>query len=623
MIDIAESWALAFSPPDRRPIDEWASAKVELPPVLTKSGRFDVSGSRHFIAPLRALGHDKVRAVRILKPVRGGGTLLADLFIPYAIAVHRASVLFIMEDAAIADLHAERRTMPMLKSVPEIAAMLSANPHKTRKSNILFITGLPFSMQGPALGGLQAQGYQVVVIDEAWMLAPGVIGEARARLGDFEKTESSKLLEISQGGKEDSDWAREYAEGVEFIWRPRCVNPSCGERMPLEWTIRKSDNSIAGLVFDSIKNQDGSYNKAACAETARYACPHCGHEHPNSARTRSLWNESGEFVHVKTGEVFDPANPPTECSFRWHSLIDFPWGQLVKMWLAAQDAKRIGDFGPLVQFFQKRCALMRSEKSVHEASVPFARFKDAEPVRAEEGVGIPAMTVDLQREGLRWVEVRVWYASGMSRRLWFGNLYAEADIDAKRIEYGVAADCVIIDQGHDSKGTHGIYATCIRYGYICAKGVGGVEGFWHREENKSGPSSRVFMPWAPLTWGDPGIPMNIEGRTRAPLYRFASDVMSDRIEGLINAGLWQEPDGDTGSETETAYNLQMTAEIKTVEKDSKGRRRRVWKQIREDNHAWDLAKMQVLFAMHAGLLPAGEDDSANNNDETKDDNNGT
>ena len=605
MIDIAETWSLAFAPPDRRPIEEWAADNVELPPVLTKTGRFSAAGSRHFLGPLAALRHDKVRAVRILKPVRGGGTLIADLFIPWVIASQRASVLFIFEDQKIAEKHAERRTMPMLKSVPEIAAMLSADRHKSRKADILFSTGLPFSMQGPALGGLQAQGYQVVVMDELWMYAPGVVNEARGRLGDFEKTESSKLLEISQGGEEGSDWAREYAEGVEFVWRPRCAG--CGERMEIEWTIRGNGGALAGLAFDSIKYADGSYNKARCAETARYICPKCGHEHPNTERTRATWNESGAYVNAKTGEEFDPLNPPVECSFRWHALIDFPWGALVKMWLSAQDAKHVGDFRPLVQFFQKRCALMRSERSVHETTVPFARFRPADTASKPSGESSRVFTVDLQREGLRWAEVREWYATGTSRRLWFGNLYSEADIEAKRVEYSVATDCVVLDQGHESKGTHGVYATCIRYGYMAAKGVGGVEGFWHSEPSARGArNERVFMPWAPITWGDPGVPMNIEGRTRAPLFRFASDVMSDRIQGLIDAGLWQEPECDPNDELEKSYNLQMTAEIRTTERDKKGRTRRVWKQIRDDNHAWDLAKMQVLAAMHLGFMPAGE-----------------
>lgn len=620
MIDLSKTWSLAFSPPDRRPIEEWARDNVTLPPVLTKTGRFDASGSRHFLAPLAALRHDRVRAVRVLKPVRGGGTLLADLYIPWAIVNDNASVLFLLEDAAIAGKHAERRTMPMLKSVPAIAAMLSTDRHQTRKSDILFSTGLPFSMQGPALGGLQAQGYKVVVLDELWMYDPGVVAEAVARLGDFVKTASSKLLEISQGGEEDSDWAREYAEGVEFVWRPLCAG--CGLPMPLEWTIRRADNSVAGMVFDSIKYPDGSYNKARCAESARYICPSCGHEHANTEKTRAAWNASGDYYNTQTGERFDRANPPEECSFRWHSIIDFPWGALVKMWLSAQDAKRTGNFLPLVQFFQKRCALMRSEKSVHDQAIPFARFKTESPTKPNgDDEGALCMTVDLQGEGLRWVQIRRWYRNGLSRRVWFGNLYSAEDLEAKRIEYGANTDCVILDQGHDAKGAHGVYATCIQYGYLCAKGVGGVEGFWHSLERKGERSDRVFMPWSQLTWGSPGVPMCVDGRISAPLYRFASDVMADRVQGLIDSGLWQEPEEDQPSETEHAYNIQMTAEIPEIITDKKGRRRRQWRQIRPDNHAWDLAKMQVLFAMQAGFLPASDMDSHDdNNDETRDDN---
>src|SRR5690606_28806657 len=125
----AEVWRKAFSPPDRRSIIEWAAEKITLPPVLAKSGQVDVSDSRHFIAPLQAIGHDRVTATRILKPVRGGGTLISDVAIPSLIVRNNASVLSVFQDQKIAEDHAETRQMPILKSVPEIKPMLSEDRH--------------------------------------------------------------------------------------------------------------------------------------------------------------------------------------------------------------------------------------------------------------------------------------------------------------------------------------------------------------------------------------------------------------------------------------------------------------------------------------------------------------
>ena len=105
MIDLAEVWESAFGPPDRRSISAWAAEHVTLPPVLARSGRVSFAQSRHLLDPLAALRHDRVRGVRILKPVRGAGTLVADIAIPWAIVNDNASVLFVLQDAKIADAH--------------------------------------------------------------------------------------------------------------------------------------------------------------------------------------------------------------------------------------------------------------------------------------------------------------------------------------------------------------------------------------------------------------------------------------------------------------------------------------------------------------------------------------
>lgn len=605
IINPAYVWAKAFTPPDRRSIEEWAGENISLPPVLSRRGQFSATSSRHFIGPFAALRHDRVRGVRVLKPVRGGGTLIADVFAPWAIVNDNASLLWVFQDDRIAEAHAETRQMPILLSVPAIRPMLPADRHKRRKASILFANGLPFVMQGPALGGLQSRGFKVVICDEPWLYKPGTLGQAKSRLGDFVKTASSKFLAISQGGEEESDWDMEVRSGVLFTWHVKCAH--CGTMVAPEWTFRLSDQSFAGAVFDSIKLADGSYDKDASAATVRFVCPHCRHVHPNSEKTRSDWNLTGEYRDAH-GNVFDAANPPSEVSFRWHSLIDYPWAELVKEWLAAQEAKHVGNFAPLVNFFQKRCALMRSDRTVHDTDLPFARAKleSADPKAKSWPAEVARfLTADRQSEDIYWVTVHGW-APGETRRLWFGRLYSEVDIEAKRVEYGVNPDCTVIDSGYRPKGDHGVYSACIRYGWIAAKGTD-EPFFWHSvPQPPPNPPLRVQRPWAPLSFGDPGEGTTTEGRTRAPLIRFAAGVMADRVMALIERGLWVVPDADDANEMEVEYRRQMAAEFKRpkVNKFS-GRREMVWVCPSGNNHAFDCSKMQVLSAMSAGLLPDG------------------
>src|SRR5690606_21220059 len=173
-------------------------------------------------------------------------TLIVDVAVPWAVTNDNASVMWVMQDKDIAADHAETRQMPILKSVPAIKLMLSADRHKTRKSNILFANGLPFVLTGPALGKLQSKGFKWVICDEPWLYKPGVLGNAKARQGDFVKMGNNKFIALSQGGEEDGDWDREYKLGIEFVWRPECAAPTCRKHMPLEWTLHREDGSRAG-----------------------------------------------------------------------------------------------------------------------------------------------------------------------------------------------------------------------------------------------------------------------------------------------------------------------------------------------------------------------------------------
>jgi hypothetical protein len=622
-----EIWAKAFAPPDRRTNIEWAREKIKLPPVLAKSGTFDISGSRHFEAPLLAVGHVRVRGVRMLAPVRGGKTLVVDVSVPSAVVRDHASVLIVFQDGKIAEDHAETRTMPILQSVPEIRPMLSADRHKTRKSNILFANGLPLILTGPALGRLQSKGFKWVICDEPWMYKPGVLANAKARMGDFVKMGNNKFIALSQGGEEEGEWDIEYRAGVEFVWRPLCASPACRQPMPIEWSLNRPDGQRAGALFDSVKHEDNTYNVDACCGTIRFACPHCGHQHPNTARTRREWNTTGGYYNAKTGEPFDPTNPPPEISFRWHGLIDYPWDFLLRKWLEAQDAKRVGNFKPLVIFFQKYCALMRSERTVHDSDLSFARLKleVTDPkLKLWPDEHMRFLTADRQEEQTYWVMIRAWSKTGESRRIFYGKVHGEAAIEALRVQYAVPKTCTVVDSGHWAKGATGVYAACCRYGWIAAKGDD-AEFFWHsvKRKDKSGRvvTDRVQRLWAPRAWGDPHSGSDDQGKSRCPLITFSAPKMADMVDGLIERGLWVEPLVDSDpDETEREFRRQMTAEFKRPKIDKlTGKRKMVRVCPSGNNHAYDDAKMQALSAMQAKLLPGGFDDSNEGEDVNEED----
>lgn len=618
MLNLAQVWSSAIAPPDRRPAREWAHEHVELPAVLARHGKFSTADSRHFEAPLDCIDSDTNRETDVLAPPRSGKSLIADIACASLKARENAAILRVFANDKLAKAHAELRWNPIVDCCPPLVQMLPANRHEDRTLETIFSDGLPVTLTGPAISNLQQRGYKVVNLDECWEYAPGVMANARARMGDFVRDRNNKLLCISQGGEEEHDWALHFSTAVLFEWHVPCAG--CGRLFIPRWTAWREDRSRWGMLFDSVRRPDGTYDEDRSLASLRVECPFCRHPHLDHEATRSAWNRGGRYL------VSDPPDPqgggapcgreppaewPEHAGFHWNNLIDFPWRDLVLAWLLAQRAKRLGLFTPLVTFCQKQLAEFRSERSIFATAQPFARAPatTTDPKeKAWEGEAMRFGTFDRQSEDTYWGTIRAWDRnSGESRRLWFGRLYSDAAIAAVVAQYNVPANCVVVDSGYRAKGDQGVYALCIRYGWIAVKGDDDPF-FWHtsKPQKPGEPSRRVQRPWAPVTYGDPGEGTPEQGRKRCPLIRFSSPRMKDNVQTLIKRGLWVEPEFADDHDLEREYGVQMAAEFKRmVINKTTLKREEVWTCPSGNNHAFDCAAMQVLCAMQAGLIPHG------------------
>lgn len=209
-----------------------------------------------------------------------------------------------------------------------------------------------------------------------------------------------------------------------------------------------------------------------------------------------------------------------------------------------------------------------------------------------------------------WVTVREWEieerdgeksGTGKSRRVWWGKLYSEADIEAKRAEHGVAPQRTFIDSGYRPKGDTGVYAACARYGWIALKGADAAF-FWHAVK-ANGSTSRVRRIYAPVTYGDPGEGTSKQGRKSCPLIRFSANSAADVVDDLRNSGLWLEP-SNPADPMEKEYAIQMAAEFVKIKRNRfTGHEEKVRVCLSGNNHAFDCAKMQAVAAVILRLVP--------------------
>jgi len=593
MTPIRDAWESVWRRRDLRPIPEWALDNTDLQAPLTITGPFDVSRSRHFIEPLAALQDDHVREVNILKPVRGGGTLIADIWVPWTRANDPGPVMFVLQTDPIADDHFTKVLMPTLESVPAIRSEIdSLDRFKITARKIEFNDGNHLHVNGPSIGNLQTNAFRFLVEDECW-LYPDKMADAEGRVGDFQKLENSKILRVSQGGPKDGvemdhcAWGRAYRRGSVHEWEAAC--PLCNAFYEPIFTGQRADGSFYGITWDKIMLPNGDYDIAKCAGTGRFECPHCNGPVLDTPRTKSEWNRTGRY------KLATEENRKRK-SFHWEAVIDYPWDELITLWLDACNAERRGDLKPKLQFYQKRRAMHKDEESLLRGGLHFGRqVYEINTDWPEEKARF--LTLDRQEEDLFWWTVRQWSLE-KSRKLGFGKAYGFAECERIREKFKVPPNHTFCDSGFLPKGDNGVYIACIKFGWRAVKGDDKFS-FTHQ-----GPKGYELQKcYAPLTWADPGSGTADQGRRRCPLILFSKYQLNQQVQRLIDQGVWMEPQNSEDPEMEKEYAAQMGSRIKQSEYNPKTGQTKVWWKESKNDHARDLANMQTLGAILRDCLP--------------------
>lgn len=575
---------------DRRPIAEYASEHVQLFPPITRPGLFDCSSSRHFLDPLAGLDNERTREVNVLKPVRGGGSLIGDVHLAVSLARDPASFLNVFQTDADAKAHWFDRLEKVLKGCAAAAALL---PERYEWSEIHLRDGSTLYTGGPGMSNLQSKGVRYLRLDECWIYPLGRMTEAEARVGDYQRMELSKILRISQGGAapdrmlHECDWHRAWLRGERNEWEVACRH--CGKYFDPIFSGTRADGSFWGITWDQHRLANGDWSLAKCIPTIRFECPHCAQPILDSKSTREEWNRTGRYRLAS-----DP-NPRAR-GFHWEAVIDFPWADLVALWLDAANAFSRGDLQPKIQFYQKRRALFRDEESILKGGLQLKRAAyEIHSDWPEEKVRF--MSIDRQEEDVFWWSVRAW-SDEKSRRLGFGKAFGFAECETKRELFKVAPNHVFIDSAFVPRGDHGVYAACCRYGWIAVRGDNSYFFIHHDPKRKR----RIQRSYAPPTKGDPGMGTAKERQRFANLILFSKPQMNQVVQSLIDSGRWEEP--ITGErELEEEYAAQMASRVKRVEYSAKtGEARIYWKEGKND-HARDLANMQALGAILDDRLP--------------------
>lgn len=573
-------------PPDRRPIYEWAAENIELPAAYAMPGGFRVDPSRYMIAPLDAIKNDRIRQISCYGAIQTGKSLIVEVSIPWLLANAPGPVMWTMQSDDDAKEHAKSRFNALLRSCRQVRDILPRERHDATQTEIYF-GGFFLLLNGANLNNLQSKSIRWKFNSEVWLWGQGLLEHAAGRVSKFEETQSSKIFNESQGGTAGDDMDLAWQAGDQSVWSVRCAG--CGHLIPLEFFARceTEPERFAGIVWDSdAKREDGTHDIGWAADSARWKCKRCGHEHANTAKTRAAWNASGEYVAT------NPTAPEAIRSFRWNALVSRDFGALVSQWLAASELKKRGVLQAVKDFHQKRLAMpWKEDEETEKIALTGAGYALAD-VHAKPADKIAnevsrIMTIDRQRDHW-WVLVRAWRADGSSRLLYYSKAITVEQIHEIERLFAVQKQLVFQDAQHDPGA---VYADAIRFGWTAIHGSG-ENSFTHIL--KSG--KKVSRFFSPLKFA------NVPGGL-APYVHFASDPVKDILHRLrIGKGAqWETPDDPP---KEYADQINGDQKRERINKRT-GRAEWRWKKVGE-NHAWDCEGMQIAAALMLRILAAPE-----------------
>lgn len=581
-------------------------ANLDLQNGYSVKGKFDVSRSKYLIEPFKAIRNKRLRVVVILKAVQTGGSLLADITVPYWIEHDPGDTLWLLQDDRFADTYMSARFLPLLERTKSIAKWVNAAGRFAVKKDELLLPHMSVMMGGLNEGNVQSFSRKNVIIDEAWMGGSnGLIRQAKERAAAYPHT--SKVLIISQAGTEGDDLDLEYGASDKREWQWQC--PGCRKYQTFELSIKRDDGSWAGMKWETneFTRPNGRWAYPAVAKTVRLECFHCGHQVEDVPMKRRLLDDTHRY---------EPSNPKaddTVAGFHWPAIanVDRSFAGMVTRYLKAKEQQE--DHGyllPLIEFYQKQLARPWALNS--SADYRRVSWEPYDVVMEWEKERYRFATIDCQKDFKEfWATARAWSDDGESRQLARKRLESWDEVVAFQVEWKVRDQHVFVDCGYEQTK---VAQECVKHGHVgtvggrkvwlCWVALKGVrqETFQHDHPKTGVKERRIYSPLDYLT---PNIGQKGTAY-RCPFFAYSDLHFSDilrRHRDNEAAKFLSLPDTDPPSDL-WSYTAQLNSMIRDKEFDENGKRISRWRPVntRRPNHYWDCEKMQFVAAAICGII---------------------
>lgn len=553
---LIKKFALGLRPQKKLSIVDWAKKYVKVP-RSSRSEFLDLNLTPFLIKPIQSSFDNSVKQLILKAPIGGGKSTFVEFLLCYILAEKPGPTLVATQNEKDMKDWVDVGILPTLKGCSALEGLWPEDRYAITKDLMNFPT-MPIWLGGSNHSNFQSKSCQYVIIDEAWTVKDGLLGEAEKRNHD---RFGAKFIMVSQAGDANHDFSKRYNESHIYDFCFKCRN--CGEFHPykfenLKYTIDKSESDE--YLWETVK--------------CHYECD-CGEIYENDSKTRRWMTSNSDYINVRP----ENNNPKQgHIAYHYNALAVFwvSWEKLVIEWLAANIAKKNGDYMPIKQFKNKRLA----EDSYEFDDLDKDQFVSPNrtagyTLNTREQWDKTILTVDVQSDEF-WYVIRTWRTTGESRLLEYGKLLNFTDIEKKRAEWNIPSTHVFLDSAYR---TEEVKLVCAKYKWFGLNGRPDRDFQWpnkvrryYSQPNKIHTSNGIFIN----TY-------------------FASESVKDlliilkRGDGLV----WQIPDDVTQQ-----YINSINAETRKL--TAKGYH---YVQHSTHNHFLDCESSQIIAAMLLKCYP--------------------
>lgn len=521
---------------------------------------------------------DNRNKVVVVRACTGGGkTTIYDVMVPYIVAEDPGPTQLTFQDDDEAKSYAEERLSVVIKNCSALEGLMPKDRNKVRKTEIMW-PHMAMRLAGANLGSLQSKSLRWVFGDEVWLWKPGMVAEYEKR--DHDRW-NSRLVLVSQGAEEGSEFSNKWAETDGRVWSWVC--PECGLVQPYDFRQLKYEKVLIGSSEQIDYDATGESARMCCANVQAEKCEFA---FGDDRRVRKQLSEAGVYVPTLQGR-------DQRIGFHFNALgvywIDFK--KIVAEWVMASERRKLGDSTKHWAFIMKRLAEDKEEADMTDRPEVVLSNYSKETYLAGNKIDdefIRVLAADKQLNHY-WISIRAWRRDGSSRLLYEGKALTREAIREKQDAYKVENKLVFVDAQYDTFET---YRMCAQEEWTAIHGS--KERHFVHPVRAAGRARREHKLFSRLQLA------SVSSKLKARYLFFAADRVKDVLFELRQGKgpKWEHP-----SDTSKEYFRQLDSEEKreVIDKTTKQISKR-WVKVKRDNHQWDTETIHTTVALVFGIL---------------------